>query len=68
MKTLRALALVMVLAGSAYAGDIQYPIAPPPPPSAACAGDNSVTGNIPNGATISATVMTIILETLLSLR
>ena len=39
MKTLRAVALVMVLAGSAYAGDIQNPDAPPPAPepSSACA-------------------------------
>lgn len=32
-KTLLASALMLALASSAYAGDMQFPVTPPPPPA-----------------------------------
>ena len=79
MKTLRALALITVLACSAYAGDMQNDFVPPPPPpppptcSASVAdiqNGDGLTGNMPNsGITgdIQNEIASVALETLLSL-
>ncbi|HEV7398407.1 MAG TPA: hypothetical protein VGN86_17980 [Pyrinomonadaceae bacterium] len=70
MKILRGLALVMVMAASVYAGDIQNP-APPPPPNQNYA-IKVPNGGIPrsftsNEVTMRATVVQVILEALLFL-
>lgn len=35
MRTLRASVLALALASSTYAGEMQFPVAPPPPPPSA---------------------------------
>lgn len=73
MKTLRGFALLLVLVGSVYAGDIQNPAPAPPPPHTAntpkgdCYCDISRPSDMPNEVTIRATVVQAMLEALLSL-
>lgn len=79
MKTLRGFALVMVLAGSVYAGDIQNPVPAPPPssrqtnaakmPNRDCYCDisQSFTSDRPTEVTMRATIVQVMLEALLSL-
>lgn len=57
-KTIRVSLLIIMLACSVRAGDIQYPVTPPPPPPA--------TGDMPNGLTTQVTATTIGFELLRS--
>jgi hypothetical protein len=62
-KTLRAAALVMVLCGSAFAGDIPNPSAPQPPTGIMSAEETTADGELPDNGTadgFTETLLTLI--------